>query len=131
MGTVGAFFEEFLPAHLGDRALAGMEQLSTTFRFAVEGEGGGDWLCRLREGRLAGVERRGGAGEAEFAYRMGVGAFFEIVGALTDPQDVFLEGRAHVEGDVEKALKMGMILHQFNREHPYFAGPEAEGRFGA
>lgn len=125
-GVVAAFFDEFLPARLGGEPLAGMGDLSTSFRFVVDGVENGRWLCRVREGRLVGVWR-GGSDAGDFTYRMDIDAFFDIVGAQVDPQDVFLEGRAHVEGNIERALKMGMILHQFNREHPYRVGAERPG----
>ena len=125
-GAVAAFFDEFLPARLGGEPLAGMGDLSTSFRFVVDGVENGRWLCRVREGRLVGVWR-GGNDAGDFTYRMDIDAFFDIVGAQVDPQDVFLEGRAHVEGDIERALKMGVILHQFNREHPYRAGVARSG----
>lgn len=120
--AVSVFFDSFLPSRMGGQPLAGMDALTTRFRFVVEGVTDGCWLCELHEGRFVGATR-GGSDAGEFTYRMDMNAFFDIVGARVDPQDVFLEGRAHVEGDIERALKMGMILHQLNREHPYRITP--------
>jgi predicted lipid carrier protein YhbT len=45
--------------------------------------------------------------------------YWDAVAGRTDPREVFLSGRAEVFGDVERALKMAMILHAFNTEFPY------------
>jgi nucleoside-diphosphate-sugar epimerase len=116
---VARFFEVFLPAQVPKSALAGLPWLTTTFRFIVDGHPNGEWVCSFEEGRLARVRRGAERGGEHFVYRMGVGAFWDIVGAKVDPQEVFLSGRAEVSGDYEQALKFGMVLTQFNREHPY------------
>lgn len=116
------YFETFLPSQLGGTALAGMSDLTTSFRFTVDGIENASWLCRFQNGRLVGVHRGATDAREDFSYRMDTDAFFDIVGALVDPQEVFLDGRIHIAGNVEQALKMGVLFHQFNREHPYRLG---------
>lgn len=122
LDPVSAYFESFLPDRLPRSGLAEMTSLTTTFRFIVDDVADGEWVCSFQEGRLAGIKRGANGVKEDFAYRMGSPAFFDIVSARVDPQEVFLEGRAEVSGDIEQALKMGMIFQQFNREHPYLSG---------
>jgi hypothetical protein len=119
------YFNVFLPEQFERVGCSEMVDLNTTLRFIVDGAPGGEWGLCFERGRLVRV-RRGASGVREdFAYRMGVETFWDIASARVDPQEAFIAGRVEVSGDVEQALKMGMIFRQLNSEHPYTRGPGA------
>lgn len=117
--AMAPYFENFLPQQFARWPLSDMECLSASFSFAIADVTDGEWLLRFREGRLADVLRGGKGPRADFGYRMGEGAFWDLVSGRVEPQEIFLDGRAEVTGDMEQALKMGVLLAQFIREHPY------------
>lgn len=109
-----AYFERFLPAHLPDSTVARVKPVRATVRFIV---GEGQWLCRFDGGRL--IRLGHGADEAEdFGYRTTAEGFWRAIGGRTEGEELFLGGQADVFGDVERALKMSVILGEFTREFP-------------
>ncbi|MEP0841428.1 MAG: SDR family oxidoreductase [Phycisphaerae bacterium] len=112
------YFEAFLPAHVGRSQVARMTALSAVMRFIIEDEPDGEWVCRFDGGRLSTVHRGRNGLPEQFGYRTTREVFWEAVSGRVPPQDLFLSGRAEVFGDVERALKMAMILHAFTREFP-------------
>lgn len=112
------YFESFLPEHVGRSRVAEMTGLSTAMRFIIEDEPDGQWVCRFDHGRLSAVHRGSNGHQEQFGYRTTRDAFWEAISGRVHPDALFLTGRAEVFGDVEKALKMAMILHAFTREFP-------------
>ena len=100
-----------------------MTDLTTTLRFIIDGTPNGEWTCRFEQGRLVQVRRGVNGVTEDFAYRLSAPHFWDIVSARTDPQQAFIEGHVEVSGDIEQALKMGMILRQLNSDHPYTPQP--------
>lgn len=112
------YFESFLPKHVGKSRVARMTALSATMRFVIEDEENGEWVCRFDRGRLMLVQRGPNGVAEDFGYRSSKQVFWESISGAVHPQELFLTGRAEVFGDVEGALKMAMILHEFTREFP-------------
>jgi nucleoside-diphosphate-sugar epimerase len=121
------YFERFLPRHIDRSEVAQATAMTVTIRFVVGGdiEGGShdkadrtEYVCRFVRGRLVEVRRDAHDVREDFGYRATTEAFWHAVSGRADPQDLFLSGGAEVFGDVEKALKMGVILHAFNRQFP-------------
>jgi nucleoside-diphosphate-sugar epimerase len=116
-------YARYFEGHLRDRIdqshVARMAALTATVRFVIEGVDRGEWVCRFEAGRLVRVQRGPNGVREDFGYRTSSGGFWDVVTARLDAQQVFLEGRAEMTGDVERALKFGFILRDFNREHPY------------
>ena len=114
------YFEEFLPAHVNGSKVARMTGLSVTVRFEIEDEPRGEWVCRFERGRLVQVLRTPAAAgvRADFGYRSTLAGFWKSISGRHHPQQLFLKGHARITGDVERALKMAMILHAFAREFP-------------
>lgn len=54
----------------------------------------------------------------EFGYRSTRDVFWEAITGRVPPQELFLSGRAELFGDIERAMKMATILHEFTREFP-------------
>jgi nucleoside-diphosphate-sugar epimerase len=112
------YFESFLPAHISRSRVAQMTALSVTMRFIIEDELHGEWVCQFERGMLETVHRGPNGFHEHFGYRTTRDVFWEAISGRVHPQELFLTGRAEVYGDVEKALKMAMILHAFTREFP-------------
>lgn len=122
---VASYFERYLPSRLGRRSLPGGDGVNTLVRFIVRGVPQGQWLCRFRDGRLASVVRGGrGVGE-NIRYEIERDSFWRVVAGEECSQDVFLRGDAEVGGDIEQALKLGVMLRLFNEMHPYSPEPIA------
>lgn len=116
------YFESFLPRFIPQSNVARMAGLTTTVGFSITDAADGRWVCRFEQGQLASVRRGGGDegmnGRAEFSYVTTRQVFAEAIAGRVPPQELFLSGRAQVVGDVERALKMAMILHAFTLEFP-------------
>lgn len=118
-----AYFETFLPRHVGRSRVARMTGLSATVRFVIEDEANGHWVCRFDDGQLTRVDRGSAGGEAtvgeeDFAYRSNRVSFWKAISGRVHPQELFLNGHAEITGNVEQALKMAMVLHAFTQEFP-------------
>ena len=112
------YFEHFLPARVPHSHIARITAMDVRVRFIIEDHPDGDWLCSFEGGQLTRVLRAARDVHADFGYRTDTRAFWRAISGAAHPQEFFLEGRADVFGDVERALKMAMILNAFSREHP-------------
>ena len=81
----------------------------------VRGPGGGQWTFGWSGGDLvfveSGVER-----PADVVYRTDPTAFDDVVRGRQSPQEAFFARRIEVEGDVEKGLKLAVLLGLFLAE---------------
>ena len=88
----------------------------------VTGSARGRWRCRFRDGQLVDCQPASTAthdpSREAFTYTVNLNAFWRAAAGRLDPQRAFLDDDARVEGDIEAALKMAMVLHRFNREFP-------------
>ena len=119
---LAAYFERYLPRYVAVSKVARMTALNATMRFVIEDVAGAAWRCRFVNGRLADSHRADGTtvpqpGE-DFVNITSRKVFWEAAAGRVDPQKVFLDGQARVAGDIEAALKMAVVLHDFNREFP-------------
>jgi predicted lipid carrier protein YhbT len=122
------YFERFLPRFVPQSSVARLGALTANVRFVLTDVADGHWLCRFDAGRLAQVERSGNDVVEDFGYRVDASTFLDVVAAQLDPQEAFLSARVEVFGDVERALKMAMVLRQFNYEFPFRSGDAQPGR---
>jgi nucleoside-diphosphate-sugar epimerase len=115
------YFERHLPEQVERSEVARRAAITATVRFVLEDldADAGIWTCRFEAGRLAWTRRGADAPVADFGYRVDSRGFHDVVGGSLEPHRVFLEGRAEIEGDVERALMMGVVLEEFNRCHPW------------
>jgi predicted lipid carrier protein YhbT len=58
-------------------------------------------------------------GGAAVTYSTDPATFAAVVGGRETPQDAFFARRIEIAGDVEKALKLTVLLEQFLKEVPY------------
>ena len=113
------YFERFLPRSVPLSRVAQMTGLSLAMRFVIEDVPGAQWVCRFERGQLADVKHGPNSIHEDFGYRTTRDAFWKAVSGRVHPQELFLSGAARIYGDVEKALKMAMILNAFAREFPF------------
>ena len=121
------YFEQFLPRFVAQSTVAKLISLSANVRFALTGIADGHWLCSFDSGRLVRVLRSKNGTKEDFGYRVDAETFLKVVAAELDPQQAFLNGQVEVFGDVERALKMAMVLRQFNSEFPFRNGSAQKG----
>lgn len=122
-----AYFESFLPFYVAKSEVARMTGLSAVVSFIIDDEPDGRWVCTFDRGHLARVHRGTNGGHQDFGYRTTREVFWESVSGQHHPQELFLTGRAEIFGDIERALKMSMVLHSFTREYP--CDPKKLARF--
>jgi len=130
---IAHFFEHFLPERIATLGLEEMDSFSVNFGFVIDDLPDGHWVFCFQHGVLVETQRAiSTPGQHEsFSYHMDTDAFWQVVGGDDDPRSVFLSGHAEIIGDVEQALKVGMILAQFSRVHPYPHDSSTEGTVDA
>jgi thioester reductase-like protein len=111
------YLEEFFPAAVQRSTLAALP-LDVTVGLDVRGPGGGRWTCRFTDGQPPLIVRAC-VQLPEVVYRLDAGTFAEIVARRVDLRDAFFDRRIEIAGDVEKGLKLAVLLHQFVQECPY------------
>ena len=93
------------------------------FGLDVHGTGGGRWTCRCGDKALN--VRRGATAESVATYRMEAAILVELIRGRQTAQQAFLEGHIQIDGDMEKALKMAMLIEEFLAE---IAGSSSQRR---
>lgn len=115
---IARYFERYLPQRVALSKVAQMTALTTAMRFVISDLSDGHWVCCFEQGKLVRVVRTTAPDREDFTYTTTSDVFWRAVAGELDPQEVFLRDLATVSGDIEAAIKMVVILHQFNREHP-------------
>ncbi len=121
------YMETFFPAQAPRSPLARAAALDLTIALDIHGPGGGQWSCQWIHGELAGV-CRGLDARAEVTYRTDVATFAAVVAGRQSAQEAFFARRIDMAGDVEKGLKLTVLLQQFLKEVPYIPPPPKRGQ---
>jgi thioester reductase-like protein len=108
------YLEDILPAQMRRSRLAEALPPGLIFTLDVCGPGGGRWTCRCGDRTL--TVRCGAAVEAVFAYGIEAPILDSLIQGRQTAQQAFLEDHIQIDGDMEKALKMAMLLEQFLAE---------------
>ena len=111
-----AYFEQIFPKQASDSKLAREVGLTTLVSFEIHGAGGGQWSCRWEDGELVEI-RRGLHERAVAIYRTDTATFEDVVQGRQNPQQAFFEERITISGNLEIALKLAALFHQFLREN--------------
>lgn len=77
-------------------------QIGATYKFVLEGEGGGSWLVNLKD--AVGVEPSDG--EAECTIKMSGSDFVELLEGRADGQQLFFSGKLTIDGEMALATKL-------------------------
>ena len=113
--AIDRYFCEFLPSRISLSEVARAVSMDVRVRFEID-RARHPYICDFRGGRLWSLSTDGG--EADVVYRCDADTFWAAIGGQSHPETYFLEGRAEVEGDIERGLKLGVVLAAFNREFP-------------
>ncbi len=78
------------------------ENFSATYKFELEGEGGGTWLIDLKGAPK--VEQSDG--EADCTVNMAASDFVALVAGEADGNQLYFQGKLRIDGDMGLALKL-------------------------
>ena len=112
------YFSTFMPARLPRSGVARIHALTTTVRFAIEGEDDEQWVCRFERGQLVDQRKGRGGPTGVFGYRIRRSGFQDIVTGRQTVQSIFYRGDADLVGNTLQAMKMAPIIEAFIREFP-------------
>jgi thioester reductase-like protein len=113
--SCSAYFEQTFPAQARASSLAREAGLTTLISFDIHGVGGGQWSCHWESGELVDICR--GLDERAVAlYRTDTTTFEDVVQGRQNPQQAFFEERIAIRGNLEIALKLAALFHQFLQE---------------
>jgi thioester reductase-like protein len=110
------YLEFVLPEQVRRSPLAHALPADLLFVLDIQGPTGGQWSCRCEDGVLS--VHRGAECAADVTYRMDAGTFDHLIRGRQSAQKAFFDGRIEIDGDMEKALKLAMLIEQFLAENP-------------
>ncbi len=114
------FFEVYFPRAAAASQLARIQDLNTHIGFEVTGEDGGLWMCELVQGDVQSISPTNKlTDEINFLYKTNVATLEEIVTGKISARDAFFKQRIDIQGDVERALLLSLLLEDLLREIPY------------
>ncbi|WP_027717912.1 SCP2 sterol-binding domain-containing protein [Desulfovirgula thermocuniculi] len=85
-----------------------MQGVTATYQFVLEGEGGGNYLCRFVEGQ--GSIEEGTAENPNVTITMQAGDFIDLVSGRLSATMAFMTGKLKISGDFGLALKLQGLL---------------------
>ncbi|GAB4443578.1 MAG: hypothetical protein Kow0031_25840 [Anaerolineae bacterium] len=95
-----------LPQALVPEAAAG---LNATIQLALSGDGGGDWLLNLADGKL--TVDPGTSPEPDLTLGMDAADFVGLLKGEADPMALFMGGKIAVKGDYSLALQFQQLFN--------------------
>jgi thioester reductase-like protein len=122
--NLGHYLERILPARMRRSPLAQALPRDLLFVLDVRGPGGGQWSCRCGEGSLR--VRRGRAADAAVIYRLDAPTLTSLIDGRQTAQQAFFDGHIDIDGDMEKALKLALLIEQFLAESSERSPQETE-----
>ncbi|MHB1425075.1 MAG: SDR family oxidoreductase [Gemmataceae bacterium] len=121
------YLENILPRQIRHSPLATAVPRDLLFVLDIRGAGGGQWSCRC-DGEAKLSVAPGRRFVPEVIYRMDAAVFLAMMHGQQSAQRAFLDGQIEIEGDMEKALKLAMLIEQFLAEFSSRNQPEAPAR---
>jgi thioester reductase-like protein len=109
------YLEDILPAQMQQSRLAEALPLGFVFVLEVHGRGGGRWTCRCGDRAIS--VRRGAAAEAVVTYRLEATILDNLIHGRQTAKQAFLKGHIEIDGDMEKAVKLAMLIEHFLAEN--------------
>ena len=111
------YIEESFPKAARQSSLARSIGLEAVVGLDVRGPAGGQWTLTWIGGELIDV-RRGLSENADAIYRLDATTFDRVIRGKQTPQQAFFAQRIEIEGNVEKGLKLAVLLEHFLAEAP-------------
>jgi putative sterol carrier protein len=103
---VKEIFAQMPDAFLPDKAVG----LNKTIQINLSGEGGGQWLLKIADGRIS-VDK-GMIDAPSLTLGMEASAYVALVNGEANPMNLFMAGKIKVEGDVTLAMKFQEMFDQ-------------------
>ncbi|MBU0680997.1 MAG: SDR family oxidoreductase [Proteobacteria bacterium] len=108
------YFEQFLPAIIGQQLIANLVSLTCTFWLEVGGSARRSLV--VKNGCLAAIISHG---EGAFGYKVRPEIFLQVVSGRLSPQRGFFDGNIAMEGNTMEALRTATALEEFFQRRPY------------
>lgn len=108
------YFEQFLPAIIGQQLIANLVSLTCTFWLEVGGSARRSLV--IKNGCLAAIISHG---EGTFGYKVRPEIFLRVISGRLSPQRGFFDGDIAMEGNAMEALRTATALEEFFQRRPY------------
>lgn len=99
-------FEDRLPKRL-EKKPEMVEQINSSYKFDITGDGGGTWIVDLTQ---PGGKISEGDGEAACTITMTAPDFVDMMNGKLNGQMAFMSGKLKVAGDMGLAMKLQSLL---------------------
>ncbi len=77
-------------------------QIGATYKFVLNGEGGGTWMVNLKQ--IPSITE--GDEAADCVIKMAASDYVDMIEGRVEGQNLFFEGRLTIDGDMELAMKL-------------------------
>jgi nucleoside-diphosphate-sugar epimerase/putative sterol carrier protein len=111
------YFREFLPGKLNQQLIENLKNLSAVVSINIQDEKTSNWALEIKGGMLKAVSQD--SLPVECRYLLDAETFEQIARGRLQPQQAFFDGRANIEGDMERALQVATALSEFCKSHPF------------
>lgn len=111
------YFHDFLPGLLNQLLVEDLRELSCCFSFHLCDSADPPWRLVLTSGRLAHLGHDGP--EPQCTYVCDTDTFLGVVTGAVHPQEAFFDRRIEMEGDLELALRLAVMLGPFFERFPF------------
>lgn len=117
------YFKEFLVDKLNKQLLSNLKNLSGRVAIHLRDQEEPDWVLELKDGMLTKISQNSLLPECTY---LTTTAIFEAVArGKSRPEQVFFNGDADIQGDIEKGLQVITALSEFFRSFPFNPGNES------
>jgi len=82
--------------------VATASQIGATYKFILEGDGGGTWMVKLRANPGISLADE----PADCVIKMGASDYVDMVEGRIEGQQLFFEGKLSIDGDMALAMKL-------------------------
>ncbi len=115
------FFEIYFPEAASQSKIARIKNLNISIGFRVHGnQGGGSWICIIKEGDVVSVNEISILPDSlDVYYSTSHEIFDEIVTGAITTRDAFFKQHLQIDGDIEKALLLSVLLEDLLQEIPF------------
>lgn len=118
------YLECVLPEQVHQSPVSSALPRGLLFAVDINGPGGGQWSCCCGD-RAISVQRCLNP-SATLTYRMDASTFEGLVRGRQTARNAFFNGQIEINGNMEKALMLAMLIEQFLAERPNRPGRERE-----
>jgi thioester reductase-like protein len=108
------YLECVLPEQVSQSQVARALPCGLRFALVIQGPGGGQWSYTCGDRML--LVQRGFVPGVSLTYRLDVPTFAGLVQGRLSARQGFFDGRIEIEGDMEKALLLALLIEQFFTE---------------